>query len=326
MPDNDQFLNDLAEGDRFVGFVALRRMETRQRKDGSPYLVLDFSDRSGRLGGKLWDHVDEFRKTLKVGMVVKLQGAVTIYQDQKEIQIERLRPLRPEESVDKTRLIACSERPVDEMRRHVRRLIESIENADLRSFLRRFFDDPTIAEPYFEAPAGKQWHGAYLGGLVEHSLNIAEILLRVAELYPDADKDLLIAGALLHDVGKIKEFCWEVSIDYTDQGRLIGHIVLGQELLANHRKLDTTVPQEQWDHLIHLVLSHQGTREQGAVTLPMTLEAILLYAADEMDSKANAFYRIIQRSRERGDRWTEWVNLMDRYLYTGGGKKKEEGE
>jgi 3'-5' exoribonuclease len=320
MPD-DQFLNDLAEGDRFVGFVALRRMETRQRRDGTFFLDLDFSDRSGRLGGKLWDHVEEFRKTLKVGGIVKLQGAVILYQGQKEIQIERLRTLRSEETVDKSRLIACSERPIDEMHRHLRRLIELVEQADLRAFLRRFFDDPAISQPYFEAPAGKQWHGAYLGGLAEHSLNIAELLLKSAELYPNTNKDLLIAGALLHDVGKIKEFCWDVSIDYTDQGRLIGHIVIGQDLLNAHRGSEASIPQELWDQLIHLVLSHQGTHEQGAVTLPMTLEAILLWAADEMESKANAFNRIIARSRERGDRWTEWVNLMGRYLYVGGEEK-----
>jgi 3'-5' exoribonuclease len=202
-------------------------------------------------------------------------------------------------------------------------LIEGIDQSALRGFLRRFFDDPEISETYFQAPAGKLWHHAYLGGLAEHSLTLAEILLKIAEFYPNADRDLLVAGALLHDIGKIQEYSWEVTVDYTDRGRLIGHVVLGEEILNAHRQKDTDVPSEIWDQLMHLVLSHQGTKEQGSPVVPMTLEAVLLYTADLMDSKANAFNRIIQRSRERGDKWTEYVKLLDRYLYAGEKKKEE---
>ena len=325
-PTTNKLLRELIEGERFVGFVAIRRIDVRQKRDGSPFLALEFSDRSGRLPGKLWEQVEEFRKVLKVGLIVKLQGNLTTYQDQKEIAIERLRPANPEDPVDRARLIPSSQRTTDEMRRHVRRLVESIENADLRGFLRRFFDEPEISTAYFEAPAGKQWHHAYLGGLAEHSLTMAEILLKMSEFYPNANRDLLVAGALLHDVGKIRELTWDVAIDYSDQGRLIGHIVLGQELLNERRKLDADVPQELWDQLMHLVMSHQGTREQGSPVLPMTLEAVLLYTADLMDSKANAFNRIIQRSREQGERWTEWVKLAETFLYTGPEKKSTEGE
>lgn len=324
-PLTTKFLRELTEGERFVGFVAVRRIDVRQKRDGSPYLALEFSDRSGRLPGKLWEQVEEFRKVLKVGQIVKLQGNLTTYQDQKEIAIERLRPANPEDPVDRNRLIPSSQRTTDEMRRHLRRLVEGIENPELRSFLRRFFDDPEISTAYFEAPAGKQWHHAYLGGLAEHSLTMAEILLKMSEFYPHANRDLLIAGALLHDIGKVRELSWDVAIDYTDAGRLVGHIVLGQEMLNERRKIDTEVAREIWDQVMHMVLSHQGTKEQGSPVLPMTLEAILLYAADMMDSKANAFNRIIQRSREAGERWTEWVKLAETYLYAGpGGKLSEE--
>jgi len=320
----DKFLRELAENERFAGFVVLRSIHVRQKKDGSPFLTLEFGDRSGRMPGKLWDHVEEYRKILEPGKIVKLLGSVTTYQDQKEIQIERLRLTTPEDPVDRSRLIAVSERPVEEMRRHLRRLIEAVVQPGLRSFLRRFFDDPAIAGPWLEAPAGKLWHHCYLGGLAEHSLNMAEILLKVAELYPHADKDLLIAGALLHDVGKIEELSWDTDIDYTDRGRLVGHIVLGQEILLRHRQ-DGEMPEETWNCLLHLLLAHQGNGEQGSPVKPQTLEAILLYYADEMDSKANAFNRIIQRAREQGDRWSEYIKLMERFLYAGS-KPQEGGE
>ncbi|MFH1862952.1 MAG: HD domain-containing protein [bacterium] len=314
----EKLLGELREGDHFTGFVAIRRLESRQKKDGSPFLVVEFSDRSGRLPGKIWEQVEEFKKILEVGQVVKLAGTITTFQDKPEIHIERLRPINPEDPVDRSRIIPTSERTADEMRRHLRRLIEGIRHPQLRQFLRRFFDDPEISEAYFQAPGGKQWHHAYVGGLAEHSLNIAEILLKVVEFYPHANSDLLVAGALLHDVGKIQEFNWDVTVDYSDRGRLIGHIVLGQELLASRRQLEPGLDDEIWKNLMHLVLSHQGSGEQGSPVVPMTLEAILLHHADEMDSKANAFNRIIQRSREKGDSWTEWVTLMNRYLYSGG--------
>ncbi len=316
-PVNDKLLRELNEGEKFAGFAILRRLDVRQKKDGSPYLALEFADRSGRIGGKVWDHVEEFRKVLSVGKIVKLMGVVTTYQDQKEIHIERLRPAVQEDAVDRTRLIPSSERPVEEMRRHLRRLVEGISQPQIRTFLRVLFEDPAISERYFQAPAGKQWHHCYLGGLAEHSLNMAEILLKISEFYPHANRDLLVAGALLHDIGKIEELDWETGIDYTDRGRLLGHIVISQEILNAHPDKLQDVPVELRMHLMHLILSHQGTKEQGSPVEPMTLEAILLYLADEMDSKANAFNRIIQRSREQGDRWTEWVQLLNRYLYVG---------
>jgi len=323
---SDKLLRELAEGEKFTGHAILRRLDLRQKKDGSPYLSLEFADASGRIGGKVWDHVEDFRKALEVGKVVKLQGAIATYQEQKEIHIERLRPVRPDETVDRSRLIPTSERPVEEMQRHLKRLIEAINNDALRNFLRRFFEDSYINTRYFEAPAGKQWHHAYLGGLAEHSLNMAEVLLKIAEFYPSANRDLLVAGALLHDIGKIEELSWETGIDYSDRGRLIGHIVIGQEILTAHRKMDMEVPEDLWQHLLHLILSHQGTKEMGSPVEPMTLEAILLYCADEMDSKANAFNRIISRSRKEGQTWTEWVNLMNRYLYAGAKESmKDEG-
>ena len=326
-PTEDKLLRDLDVGEKFVGFVAVRAINMRQRRDGEPFLVIDFADKSGRMSGKVWEQVEHFQEILEVGQVVKLAGSVTTYQDQKEITIERLRPAKPEDPVEKEKLISSSERSTEEMRRHLRRLIEGVQQPQLRNFLRRFFDDAEISKAYFEAPAGKLWHHAYLGGLAEHSLTLAELLLKIAEFYPHADKDLLVAGALLHDVGKIKEYSWDVTIDFTDRGRLIGHIVIGEEILTDHRKKDPDVPEELWDRLMHLVLSHQGTREQGSPVLPMTLEAILLHTADEMDSKANAFNRIIQRTRERGDKWTEYVKLMDRFLYAGEKKgEPPEGE
>ncbi len=319
-----KLLSELNKDDKFAGFVVLRRLEIRQKKDGSPYLALEFADKSGHLPGRLWDDVDKYRKELANGMIVKLQASVEIYQDQKQLKIERVRPINTEDPVDRSRLVAASERPPEEMRRHLRRLIEGLKKPPLRNFLRRLYDDSEVDRRYFEAPAAQLWHHAYLGGLAEHSLAMAEVLLKAAESYPAADTDLLVAGALLHDIGKIEELAWDTTIEYTDRGRLIGHLIISQELLASHRTPDLEVPDELWGCLMHMILSHHGTREMGAPVVPMTLEAIMLYHADEMDAKANAFNRIIQRSREQGERWTEKVKLIDRYLYAGDKRITEE--
>jgi 3'-5' exoribonuclease len=321
-----KLLRELVEGDKFAGFVVLRRLEVRQKKDGSPYLVLEFADKSGRLSGRIWDDVEEHRKALADGNIVKLQATVEIYQDQKQLKIERVRLAKTEDPVDRSRLIPVSERPPEELRRHLRRLVESLKKPPLRNFLRRFFDDPEIDRRFFEAPAGQLWHHAYLGGLAEHSLAMAEVLLKAAENYPAADTDMLVAGALLHDIGKIEELTWDLTIEYSDRGRLIGHLVISQDLLNQHRTPELEVPEELWNRLMHMILSHHGSREMGAPVVPMTLEAVLLYHADEMDAKANAFNRIIQRTREQGEHWSEKVRLIDRYLYAGEKAPEEGGE
>ena len=325
-PTTDKLLRDLQEGEQFSAYAAIRSINLRQKKDGSSYLSLEFSDRSGRLGGKLWDHIDDWRKTLAVGKIVKLGGTITTYLDKKEIHIEKLRLIKAEDQVDKSILMPVSKRPVDEMRRHLRRLIEGVKHSGLRAFLRRFFDDPEIKDAYFEAPAGKMWHHAYLGGLAEHSLTLAEITIKMAEFYPQADKDLMIAGALLHDIGKLKEYGWDAAIDYTTPGRLVGHINLGVEMLNTRRQAEDFIADDLWDHLIHLVLSHQGSGEQGSPNVPKTLEATLLYGADLMDSQDNAFNRIIQRSRDEGSEWSEYVNLIHRYLYAGKPPDRGDGQ
>jgi 3'-5' exoribonuclease len=198
-----------------------------------------------------------------------------------------------------------------------RKMIDSLANPYLLSLLRRIFDDDTFAKKFIEAPGGKLWHHNYLGGLMEHTLNIATICDRLAKVYPAIDRDLVVAAALVHDIGKIESYTFGPNFDYTDAGRLLGHIVIGSQMVAEKINEFPEFPKELAMKLQHLILSHQGKLEQASPVEPMTREAFILYHADEIDSKLNAFERINKDERPAGAKWSKFVNLLGRYLYLG---------
>jgi len=180
------------------------------------------------------------------------------------------------------------------------------------------FNDPDLREKFGKAPAGKLWHHNYLGGLLEHTLSVTQIASEVGKMYPDINQDLLIAAGLLHDIGKIETYIFKTFFDFTDEGRLVGHIVLGAQLVAGKIKLIVDFPKKLETELTHLILSHQGKLEHASPVVPMTLEGLILYYADEMDSNANAFLRIKKKEKMPGTQWSSYINLLGRYLYFGG--------
>jgi 3'-5' exoribonuclease len=196
-------------------------------------------------------------------------------------------------------------------------VVSSIKNRELRKLLELLIADSSLVEGLKKTPGGKLWHHAYVGGLLEHTLKVVQICEKAASMYELVNRDLLITGALAHDIGKISAYSARGFFDYTDEGRLVGHIVSGDEIIDRKIQAIEGFPSDLALQLKHLILSHQGQLEFASPVVPQTIEAIILHYADEMDAKADAFTHIIKTQKSKGKRWSDWVHLINRYIYLG---------
>jgi len=308
-------ISELLLGESFTTFFILQRKDIRRTHAGAPYLALEFSDASGYIEAHLWDEADKVAAAMEVGQVVKVQGIVDEYKGKKQIKVEKIRTASEQDEYAIDKLIPVTEADRDQLWQHFEKMVHTVAHPFLLSLLRKFFDDAEFVKSFSNAPAAKQWHHGYLGGLLEHTLGVATICDRLAKLYPAVDRDLLVTAALLHDIGKVDTYLHGPSFEYTDVGRLMGHIVLGSQMVAEKIRSFPQFPEELALRLQHLILSHQGMLEQASPVLPMTREAFVLYYADEIDSKLNAFERIYRQ--DKGGKWSKYVNLLDRYFYFG---------
>lgn len=311
-------LNDLLLGEQFTTFLVLTKKERRAKKNGEPYLALELSDVTNHMSGVMWDNLETV--TAEAGQIVKVAGTVEEYQSQKQIRVDRMRAARDDDDVDLMQLVPSTPEDREQLWQRFQKMIESVAQPSLLALLRRMFAEESFVKDFCAVPAGKKWHHGYLGGLLEHTLNIAAICDRLAKIYPQVDRDLLVTAALLHDIGKVDSYTQGPMFEYTDAGRLLGHIVIGAQMVANKIAQFPEFPHELATKLQHLILSHQGALEQASPVVPMIPEGFLLYYADEIDSKMNAIDRIYKKERAAGSRWSEYVNLLNRYLYFGEAK------
>ena len=306
--------NELLLGETFTGFFVLQRKDIRRTHTGAPYLALEFSDIGGQIEGRLWEDAEKTAAALELGQIVKVQGVVEEYKEKKQIKVDKIRTAIEQDEVEIEKLVPSTDADREQLLQQFQKLVDSVAHPFLRSLLRKFFEDEAFIKSFSEAPAAKQWHHGYLGGLLEHTLGVTTVCDRLAKLYP-VDRDLLVTAALLHDIGKVDSYEHGPGFEFTDVGRLIGHIVLGSQMVAEKIRSFPQFPEELALRLQHLILSHQGALEQASPVVPMTREAFLLYYADEIDSKLNAFERIYRQ--DKGAHWSRFVNLLGRYFYFG---------
>ena len=304
-------------------FFVLRKQEIRDTVDGQRFLKLELGDRTGRIDGVVWDNADQIYDSAQTGDVVKIKASVTTYKEMPQLKVEKLRKAK-EEEIDLSDFLPASERDLDSLYDEFEEAVSSIQNSHLRSLLELLLKDSSVTEKLKVTPGGKLWHHAYVGGLLEHTLRVVQVCEKAASMYELVDRDLLITGALVHDLGKISSYSARGFFDYTDEGRLIGHIVSGNELIDRKIQMIEDFPSELALRLKHLILSHQGELEFASPVVPMTLEAIILHYADDMDAKADAFSHIIKTQKSKGKRWSDWVNLINRYIYLGEEEETEE--
>lgn len=311
-------ISKLQPGQRIAAFFILRKKEMRTKRESSDlYLSLELGDASGRIWGSLWQNVKESYKILEEGKPVKVLAKVIDYKGRLHLNIEKVRPTTPEDRIDIEQFIPVCPKDPELLYDQLSEKIKGMKNKVIQKLLNSFFKDPEFKKRFLRAPGGKLWHHAYIGGLLEHTLAVAHIAETVGGLYPEARLDMLLAGALLHDIGKIKEYRIDGMIDFSDQGRLHGHITIGHNMVAERIKGISDFPKPLRDELLHLILSHQGSRENGSPVPPMTLEAMILYYADELDSKANALQRIMNKEKRPDRRWSSFIPLLDRFIYFG---------
>ncbi|MBW2617650.1 MAG: HD domain-containing protein, partial [Deltaproteobacteria bacterium] len=279
-------------------------------KTGTTYLALVLGDKTGRLPGRVWEEAARFDPLFEAGDVIQVRGRVVVYKGQKQINVIELTPLAPEE-VDLALFLPAAARPVEEMAAELRRISETLA-PPFKDLCQALLADEEFMARFTQAPAAKSVHHAHLGGLLEHTLSVVRMAEEVAGHYPFLHRDLLVTGAILHDAGKAYELAFRPGPAYTDQGRLIGHIVLGEEVLRRH--LPQGFPPPLADEISHLILSHHGLQEFGSPKPPQTLEAIALNLIDDLDAKLNAIKDLLEQTE--GD-WTEYHRLFERYFFRG---------
>jgi 3'-5' exoribonuclease len=307
-------LADAQIGDNLLGFYALRTCELIPFT-GGVRLRLEFGDNSGTIAGIMWgDDAERTYPLIKDAEIVKVKGVVSSYQGKPQIQVEKIRAADPEE-VDYEELLPSSKFATEDMEVGVSKLIESLTDQELKRLTLAVIFDEEIKPLYFKAPGGTRWHHPYLGGLAEHSLSMAQVADKLCDHYDFLDRSLLVAGALLHDVGKIDELSVGSVLSYSRDGRLYGHIVIGYEIVKEKAVELEIDEDENVVKLLHMLLSHQGKKEYSVPVEPCFEEAFVLYFIDEIDSKLNAITRIRNKPENAGSEFSNYVNLLNTSLY-----------
>ena len=287
--------------------------EIRQKKTGEPYLTMHLADRTGEIEAKMWDNVAEVLDAFQRDDFIKVKGLVQIYQNRVQFTVHRVRRLE-EHEIDLADYFPCSERDPEEMFGELRGIIAGFSNANLRALLDAVFADPDRIRLFKMAPAAKSIHHACRGGLIEHVLSLCALSRLVGSHYPHIDVDLLITGAILHDIGKLEELSYARSFGYSSDGQLLGHIVLGLRLLNKTFESLPDFPPRLRTLVEHMVLSHHGELEFGSPKTPMFAEALLLHHLDNLDSKMDALRGALKRDRQIEGEFTNWIAPLERVL------------
>jgi 3'-5' exoribonuclease len=299
----DIYIADLAnfeEGKLFDGFFLVLAKQQRTTKTNKPYLNLILGDKTGQLEGRVWELGDpRIAKDFDRGDVVKARGSASRFDDRLQMKIDQLRVATPGE-VDKSDLLPSTTYDVAALWKQLLSFVESFTNPDLKLLLNTILADPAIAGAYREAPAAKQLHHAWLGGLLEHVVSLLTLAERVAPHYPMLDRDLLLTGVILHDIGKITELSWEIGFEYTVEGILLGHIQMGVALAEKTMDSLPNFPPRLKTLVLHMILSHHGKLEFGSPKLPMIPEALVLNFLDDLDAKMQAVSNEFEKCMREG--------------------------
>jgi 3'-5' exoribonuclease len=281
------FVTDLGTEQNITTFFLVHEKEIRNTREGKSYLRLELGDRSGTIEARMWDQFDAAVKDINRDDFVKVQARVEIYRNRPQLSLQNLRLAKPEE-IDLADFLAHTKEDVGKMYAQLLEYAGSIAHPWLKKLTTGILNDPKIATRYKRAPAAKVMHHAYLGGLLEHVIGLCGLAKQIAAHYPELDVDLLLTAAILHDVGKLDELCYERAIGYTVEGQLLGHIVMEVETVSKAIDAIQSFPPNLKTVVQHLLISHHGQYEFGSPKLPMIREAMAFHYMDDLDSKLAA--------------------------------------
>ncbi len=316
-----QYVDALCDGDNVEETYLLVDKQLRANRNANTYLLATLRDSTGQISGLMWNVVEESIDDIQAGSFVRVRGKVQLYQGGLQMILTHIR-LDSSNEVDPADFFPATDKNVDQLLKKLRDVLLSIEDVAIRTLMECFLADADLMDKLSRAPAGIKAHHAYHGGLLEHVTNILQTAHRIGDLYPTLNLDILLAGIFLHDLGKIRELEYESHFSYTDEGQLLGHMIIAIEILTQKieeasKVLGEPFPEEATIHLKHLIASHHGIYEHGSPKLPMTPEAIALHHLDNLDAKVNEFSRMISDDPDGQSNWTPYNPRIERKLFKG---------
>ena len=316
-----RYVNTLADGESIEEIYLVAEKQLRANRNAALYLLMELRDRTGAISGRMWNVTEESVAHVNPGDYVHVKGKVQLYQGALQMIVTHVQPV-PTERLDVADFIRQSTRDVGQLTNRMREILQSIADPHLRTLMDCFLIDEPLLAALQASPAGAKAHHAYQGGLIEHVVNMLEIADRIADLLKGVDRSLLLAGIFLHDLGKVRELNFTTGCTYTDEGQLLGHLVIAVEMITAkiaqaEQLMGEPFPAETALRLKHLVLSHHGTYEFGSPKLPMTPEAIAVHYIDNLDAKVHEFARDIADDPNQQASFTPFNARLDRKLFKG---------
>lgn len=306
------YVNGLQPNQNVDTVLLVHVKEIRQKKSGDPYLNLRLGDRTGEIEARMWDNVDdELLQCFEADDFIRVKGLVQLFHNRLQFTIHKLRPVE-ERQIEIGDFYPTSSRDSEEMFAELLDAVANLKNPHLRALLQALFAEETLARGYRRAPAGRGIHHAWIGGLIEHVLSLIKLGRHVADHYPDIDTDLLIAGIIVHDLGKVRELTYERGFGYSSEGQLLGHIHIGCKILAEKACQLPDFPPRLLQLLEHMILSHHGKLEFGSPKVPVFREALLLHYLDDLDSKMDVMRAALAGNRHGDPQWAPYVSAIER--------------
>ena len=314
-----QYINQFSEGESINQVFVANGKQLRPNRQGNLYLQLTLSDKSGSVNAMQWNANQSVYDSFENGDYVIIKGTTQLFNGNLQIIVQQLKKA-DESRVDEADFVTLTNENIGQLIVQLRQFVDSISHPQLQSLCQQYLDSKDIMEKFSQAPAGVKNHHAYQGGLIHHVVSLMELAESVVQHYPEVDRDLVLAGVLLHDLSKTDELAYERSLEYTDEGQLVGHLVMGVELLG--KQIDqweanqgTTFPNDIAIQLKHMIVSHHGQYDFGSPKLPMTLEALVLHMIDNLDAKVHQFSHAMDSEANPGDNWTPFIPTLGRKLY-----------
>jgi 3'-5' exoribonuclease len=307
------WVKNLADKQNFETHFLIKDKTVGVGKNGKSYMSVLLSDKSGQIDARIWENVNDLNDAIQIGDLVKLKGSVQLFQGRKQVVVHKIEPVM-EHNLSMDDFVPVSKVDALHLYSELLKIISTIRNSHIQQLLRDSIEDAEIKNLILRAPAARSIHHAWQGGLVEHIISICGIMDFMAKHYPFLNRDFLIFGAIFHDIGKVWEITIDQGIQYTDRGRLLGHMQMACELIDRKSSRILGFDNDLRDLLKHIILSHHGKLEYGSPKRPKFLEAMMVAMIDELDSKVDTVRGFVQNERESGEKWSRYNTMFDRYF------------
>ena len=308
------YANEIKENENVDSLFLVKEKSSGITKAGNTYLKLKLGDRTGKIEGRVWTLVETFANSFDKDDFVHVKGKTTSYQEHLQLNISHIERVG-EEAIILSDFFPMTKRDIEEMLQSLLETSQQVKNQYLSNILQLFWKDEPFLRRFKMTPASKSLHHAYLGGLLEHTLSLSQLVLKNASHYEGLNLDLLLTASILHDMGKVDELSYSRSFDYSDEGRLIGHIILGIEMVEAKIRQLPDFPKDLSTLLKHLLISHHGQYIWGSPKKPMTLEAVMLHYLDDMDAKINGIQQFLKTQVPDGSRWSTYHRSFEQFFY-----------